>query len=124
MPHRILMAIVCLHISAVLYLLLGVAMGLVFYFDPDFGTARVPIALGMFLFCLVLVVGIEVVVWGLTKRKFWAWVAGLCIFGLYAPSLFIILAGFGFWGLLDPGSRREFGIGAPSRGFEPAMRQQ
>ena len=67
----------------------------------------------LFPFCLALAVGIEFVAAGLRRRRFWAWVAALCIFGIYLPSLFLPLGALGLWGLLDLGSRAEFGMGAP-----------
>jgi len=109
MGHKIRLAIVCLHISAGLYLLLGPLM-FVLSEDDDTGLG-LAFALGVLIFCLVLVAGIEYVVYGLIRRKFWAWVAGLCIFGLYLPSLFLPLGALGLWGLLDAGTRREFGMG-------------
>jgi hypothetical protein len=102
--HRITMAIVCLHISAVLYL--GLAL-LALWF-PHLDT---PVRALLLIVCLGLVVVIEVIVWGLHKRYYWAWIAGLCLFAIYAPSLFFILGGLGLWGLLDPGSRAQFGVG-------------
>jgi hypothetical protein len=65
---------------------------------------RVPIA-GV---CLAMIAVPEVVAWGLVKRYYWAWVAGIVIFAIYAPSLFFILGGLGLWGLLDEGSRAQF----------------
>lgn len=109
MGHKIRLAIVCLHISAGLYLLVGPLLFLLL--EGDDTKLRLAIGAGMFIFCLILVAGIELVVYGLLRRKFWAWVAGLCIFGLYLPSLFLPLGALGFWGLLDSGSRREFGVG-------------
>ena len=61
--------------------------------------------------CAALAVGVEVVAYGIHKRRFWGWVAGLAVFGLYATSLFFPLGALGLWGLLAPGSRIEFGIG-------------
>ena len=120
MQNKIGFAIWSLHISAVLYILLGVLV-LAFptfllqdagsgdaEFDAMFATI---FSIVMALVSLALVIGIEVVVWGLGKRKFWAWVAGLCIFALYVPSLFLPLGAFGLWGLLDKGSREAFGVG-------------
>ena len=109
MGHKLQLAIVCLHISAGLYLLIGPLMFL-FLEGDDIGLG-LALAGGVFMFCLVLVAGIEVVVYGLHRRKFWAWVAGLCIFGLYLPSLFLPLGALGLWGLLDADTRREFGVG-------------
>lgn len=114
MRHRIGLATACLHISAVLYLLIGVGFFVLFMAMPE-GTMllQVPLAVGMLVFCLILVVGIEFVVAGLHRRRFWAWVAGLCIFGIYVPSAFLPLGALGLWGLLDAGSREEFGVGGP-----------
>jgi hypothetical protein len=69
----------------------------------------------MLAVCLAIVIGIEFVKNGLRKRKFWAWVAGLCIFGIYLPSLFFPLGALGLWGLLDEGSRSEFGVSGKTR---------
>lgn len=110
MQHRIGMAIVCLHISAVLYLLIGLLMFPLFMHNDPIGLG-LPVAMGLFFFCLVLIIGIESVAYGLSHRQYWAWVAGLCIFGLYATSLFFPLGALGLWGLLDEGSRDEFGVG-------------
>ena len=103
MGHRVGMAIVCLHISALLYLLVGVMMFLLVD-DQRF-------AIGMFIFCVALILGIQFVANWLKRRRFWAWVAGLCIFAVYTPSLFFPLGALGLWGLLDGGSRAEFGVG-------------
>ena len=112
MGHRIGMAIICLHLSALLYLLAGVALLLVSSVD-EFGM-RFSGGVIFLLICLALMIGIEIIVYGLKHRKFWAWIAGLCAFGLYLPSLFFPLGALGLWGLLDAGSRREFGINVGS----------
>jgi hypothetical protein len=114
MPHRIGMATTCLHISAALYLVVGLLMFWLFSQDDQSGFGMA-FGIGMFIFCLALIVGIEAVAAGLRRRKFWAWIAGLCIFGLYAPSIFLPLGALGLWGLLDAGSRAEFGIGVTPR---------
>ena len=120
MRHRIGLAVVCLHISAVLYLLVGLLMFPLFLADDHTGIG-LPLAVGMFVFCLALIAGVEFVAFGLGRRKFWAWVAGLCIFGTYAPSLFFPLGVLGLWGLLDRGSRAEFGVGGPQTSAEPSV---
>lgn len=109
MPHKIHFATVSRHISAVLYLLIGLAMFPLVdaVGDPDYGRE---FAWAMLAFCLVLIVGIEIVVAGLHRRRYWAWIAGICIFGMYASSLFLPLGAFGLWGLLDGRSRAEFGM--------------
>src|SRR6266849_1178427 len=111
MRHKIGLAISCLHISAVLYLIVGVLMFALFTRDKDETGLGLAFAIGTLLFCLALIAGIEFVVYGLRNRKFWAWVAGLCVFGVYLPSLFFPLGALGLWGLLDSGSRAAFGVG-------------
>ena len=92
-----------------MYLLVGVSfVWLSTDVDEDGRTGYVALA----VFCLCLAAGVEVIAHGIRKRQFWAWVAGLCVFAVYLPSLFLPLGGLGLWGLLDAGSRAEFGIGA------------
>lgn len=109
MRNRINLAIASLHISAGIYVLIALLLfPLVLYSDETgYGLA---IAMGLSGFCLALCIGIEVVALGLRNRKFWAWIAGLCIFSMYVPSLFLPLGALGLWGLLDEGSRAEFGV--------------
>jgi hypothetical protein len=116
------MAIVCLHISAVLYVLVGLAMAAMMAMVEGDDIARYAIGGTMFVFCLALAVGIEFVVSGLKRRKFWAWVAGLAIFAMYLPSAFLPLGAFGMWGLLDGGSQREFGMSRTLDALGPADR--
>jgi hypothetical protein len=112
-PHRIGLAITCLHISAVLYAVLAVVFLILFSSIED---TTVGLVFGLFMaaFSIGIAVGLEFVVGGLRERKFWAWVAGLCVFGLFTPSLFFLLGILGLWGLLDADSRAEFGVGTPS----------
>lgn len=70
-----------------------------------------PIAFCASSFFVAIVAGIECVVSGLSRGRLWAWIAGLCIFGLHVPSLFLPLGVLGLWGLLDGGSRAECGVG-------------
>lgn len=108
MPHKIHFATVSLHISAAMYLLIGLAMfPLVDAGKLEYGQQ---FAWALFAFCLVLILGIEIVAVGLRRRRYWAWIAGICIFGMYASSLFMPLGAFGLWGLLDSRSRAEFGM--------------
>ena len=108
--HKLGRATACLHISAAVYIIAGLALFALLMFDDKSGLGF-PFAVGVLLLCLALACGIEFVVYGLRRRKFWAWVAGLCIFGFYVPTLFLPLGVIGLWGLLDSGSRAEFGVG-------------
>ena len=107
--HKIRLATTCLHISAVVYVLFGV---LFLWLSGDLDGYERTGDVALAVFCLCLAAGVEVIAHGIKKRRFWAWVAGLCIFAVYLPSIFLPLGGLGLWGLLDAGSRAEFGIGA------------
>jgi len=93
--------IIVLHISAVIYFLLGIALLTVLKYYIPFGAFIALISIGMGVF-------VEVIIKGLKDNKFWAWVAGLIICGLYVPSLFIILGIIGLIGLLDKEVRKGF----------------
>lgn len=109
MNHRVGVATTCLHLSAALYVLIGIC--LFWLLSSQQESHEFPLGAVVLMLCLVLAAGIEYVAYGLNQRKFWAWVAGLIIFGLYVPSAFLPLGGFGLWGLLDKGTRAEFSIG-------------
>lgn len=119
MAHRIGMSIVCLHISAVLYGIVGVGMMTLIVLTNQEDAARTLVGVVLLVFCLLLSVGVEAVVYGLKRRRFWAWVAALCIFGVFVPSVFLPLGALGLWGLLDRDSRQEFGVDG-----EPPSRDQ
>ena len=123
MRHKIGLTIVSLHISAALYVIVGVLMLLLFSGEDETGLG-LPLAIGMCVLCLALAAGVEVVVFGLHQRKFWAWVAGLCICGTYVPSLFLPLGALGLWGLLDSDSRAEFTVGTGGGPAEPGAAQE
>ncbi len=110
MANRVKIASACLHISAAIYIALGLLFR-VLSFNPEYAE-ELSIGQGraLLVFCIVMAIGIEFVALGLRRRKFWAWVAGLCIFGLYLPSPFLPLGALGLWGLLASGSRAAFGI--------------
>lgn len=101
MPKRLGMTIVCLHISAVLYVAIGILMYMLLQ-------EQVLLAVLFAVFSIALAVGVEVVVSGLKNKRFWAWVAGIIICGTYVPSLFMILGALGLWGLLDSETRAVF----------------
>ncbi|MDY3557356.1 hypothetical protein R5W24_006545 [Gemmata sp. JC717] len=113
MRHRIGLAVVCLHISAALYVLIGFVVFALCRLD------LLPVAIGMLVFCFAIAIGVEAVAWGLRRRKRWAWITALCLFVLYVQSVFLPLGVLGLLGLLDGGSRAVFGFG-DVRGAEPA----
>ena len=55
--------------------------------------------------------GIETVARGLRLRRYWGWVAGVCILTLYIPTVFLPLGAVGLWALLTPATRGLFGVG-------------
>lgn len=94
-------SIIVLHISAVIYLLLGIGLFTILsdlVVHPVF-MGFVVIGIGVF---------VEIVVGGLKNNKFWAWVTALIICGMYVFSLFIILGIIGLVGLLDKDVRTDF----------------
>ncbi len=135
MKSRIPIAILCLHISAILLMVLAVYVtvygiqGLKIFSeiqtleqDTSFLDEDTSLDIGSMakilsvyataytIFLLAFAIVNELVANAIKKRKFWAWVVGLIIFGLYVPSPFLPLGAFGLWGLLAPGSRQAFGI--------------
>lgn len=142
MPKRLIITIVCFHITAALSLLAGVAVavaGRLFaglfpemteglkgpeaaMFGQVFSAVGIGVIL-MALFVLCWVAWIEVVVWGLNKRNYWAWIMGLVICGLMIVSgtqtgIGLVLGGLSLWGLVDPDSVEAFRP-APSDTAEP-----
>ena len=109
---RIRLAIIALRISEGLYVLIALCLPAVALSFPDV-QEQLPIWIGICtgLLTIGFAVLIEIVVRALNRRRFWAWVAGLCISGLYIPSLFLPLGIMGLIGLLDPVSRAAFGVG-------------
>jgi hypothetical protein len=113
MPGKLRMTVICFHISAVLYVVLGILLLVIFASFP-LSDLQIPnrfwLTYGIIscLLCIALAIGVEIVVWGLTKLKYWAWIVGIMICGLYVTSLFIILGGLGLWGLLDTGTQAAF----------------
>jgi Ca2+/Na+ antiporter len=113
--HRLGMALVCLHISTALYVLVAIALIALAKFSPDDSTAPASariLLVAIALFCLLLASVPEIAALGIRRRRFWGWVLGIILFALYVPSLFLPLGAFGLWGLLDAGSRAEMGVGS------------
>lgn len=143
MPKRLIITVVCFHVTAALLALAGLAV-LVFFAvmgmlggavsdaarqmpghgipaNPDIGGmmssifALLAAYAGIFgLGFLAVAVGVEVVVWGLKKLEYWAWVVGIVICGMLIVSVFSgalfnpVLGGLGLWGLVDRDSVAAF----------------
>ena len=110
---RIRLTILALRISEGLYVLIALCFPIVAISFPEV-LEEYPIWIGICtgLLTVGIAVFLEVVVRSLQRRKFWAWVAGLCLSGLYVPSLFLPLGVMGLIGLLDPATRAAFGVGS------------
>ncbi|MFH1367587.1 MAG: hypothetical protein ABII64_00535 [Elusimicrobiota bacterium] len=111
MSKKLKYAIISLRISTIIYILIGLAFT-IFLIAGDKETVNAKwFVIATIILGIVLVVFVEIVIKYIKKRRFWAWVAGLCIGGIYLPSLFLPLGIFILLGLLDVNTRREFGIG-------------
>ncbi len=112
MKKRIDLAILGIRISSVIYSLMAVGCIAGWFMLPQ--DAETVISLGLVLlavFISALVIFLEIVIVNLKRRRFWAWVAGIIIGGLYAPSLFLPLGVMILVGLLSEDSRMTFGVG-------------
>ena len=112
MKDRTTLAMACLHISAAAYVLFGVFLLLLPRLGAPSEAYGSGLAVFFLLFCLALAVGVEFIAAGLRRRRYWAWVVGIIVSGIYVPSLFLPLGALGLWGLLAAGSRKAFGVGA------------
>lgn len=111
MKDKIGFAVTCLHISAVLYLLIALGGTAGMFILPDMPAGLRLVMAGMWIVVgFAMIVLVEAVAWGLKRRKFWAWVVALGVFALYVPSLFLPLGAVGLYGLLVEPSRRAFGV--------------
>lgn len=117
MPATLNKTIICFRISAVIYFLMGLGawavLPLVLVYKLSMGLGELIIIMGIGGFSILLGVGVEVVIWHLKRGKNWAWVAGICLAGIYIPSAFLPLGILALLGLLD----------APSKAYceEPRM---
>src|SRR3989344_678736 len=93
--------IVVLHISAAIYLVLSIASLTVSPKYLPFLAPYIALFIGMGVF-------VEIVIKGLKDNKYWAWIAGLVVCGLYIPSIFIVCGIIGLIGLLNKEVRTDF----------------
>ncbi|MCX6345771.1 MAG: hypothetical protein NT018_11985 [Armatimonadetes bacterium] len=137
MPKRLIITKVCFHITAVLLLLGAVFMAFVarplasMMVDMGQGAGNTPdsyvatmvsVAMGVMssyalvtlLTLCVLAIGIELVIYNLSRLRYWAWIVGIVICGLlilpvlHGNVISAALGGFGLWGLVDPDSVKAF----------------
>ena len=111
MNQKLGKTIIVLHISTVVYVLSGILLLILPFLLPNIpeeGTFLTIMLVFMALFSIAIGIFVEIVIKSLKNNKFWAWVAGLIICGLYIPSLFIVLGIIGLIGLLDRDVRKDF----------------
>ena len=116
MPKRLQMTIICLHISAGLYIAiaLGVVLFLYLYIKnpeaipPDDAAILSVAGVLVAVMSIAMAAFIEIVIADLRRLRYWAWIAGLIICGIYVPSLFAVLGVLGLLGLLDVETQAAF----------------
>ena len=120
---RVNVALWCIHISAVLYLIVGVGIPFLFaWLNAEFPEEEPEplgtIGGGIFIFgiCLAMIIVVELIASSLRRVSFKGWVAALILFAIYTASLYLPLGVVGLWALLSAGTREQFGI----RVAEPA----
>ena len=129
MPRRLIITVVCFHITAVLFLLfgiaavgggiiVGVAMGTTVAdvgsnapddVNPILQMVRMmgPLFVVYGAICILGAVGLEALIRALGKCRYWAWVVGIVVCGLQIASILqgviplAVLGGLGLWGLVD-----------------------
>ncbi len=108
MNDRTHWALWSLRISTIIYYLIFIACVVGAMLLPDNDDFPPLLLIIMAVFTLPFVVFLEFVIAHLKQNRFWAWVAGVAVGGLYAPSLFLPLGVFILVGLLSDGSRARF----------------
>ena len=111
-PKTLKLATIPLRISSILYLLVAV-LGFVFLFaGGDDCPPELAVIMGItWLFTAAMSIGmivfIEIVIKALKNGKYWAWIAGLCLAGLYISSAFLLLGVFMLIGLLKDDTKKH-----------------
>ncbi|MFA5324407.1 MAG: hypothetical protein WC373_17150 [Smithella sp.] len=109
MNSKVSLAILGIRISAIIYLvILGIFASIFFLTGPAPKGAELIIIIVLTVFTLTFVIFLEILISQLRKRKYWAWIAGLIVGGLYIPSLFLPFGIMIFIGLLSKESQKEF----------------
>jgi hypothetical protein len=96
-----------------LFIPIGPLMALTRFNDPHMSTAfNLGFGIGFSLIMFVICGGIAVLNFaaasGLRKGKYWAWIVGLVLGGLYAPSICLPLGTIILFGLLREDSRNLY----------------
>ena len=118
MNSKLKLAIIGIRISSILYFIIMLFCLFVIFMHSesleseslDEDGITVVMLWVMAILAMLIAAFLEVVIVYLRKRKFWAWIAGLVVAGIYVPSLFLPLGILIFIGLLAKSSRQEFGV--------------
>jgi hypothetical protein len=137
MPKRLIITKVCFHVVAAWCLLGAIAMLVAMgplremaseltgsNSDPDLapvlGVIRAtagPMLVATVAVGLAGVLGLELLIRGLSRRRYWAWVvslvvSGFLIFGsVHSYGVTLIVGGLSLWGLVDPDTVAAFKLG-------------
>ena len=112
MNSRVTMAIIAIRISTVIYYLLFIGFIIAgFLIPPEEKEFPRYMAWFISIFTLPFIIFLELLIIHLKRRRYWAWIGGLIVGAMYAPSLFLPLGIMILVGLLSEQSRLEFGIG-------------
>lgn len=110
MPPKLRQFIISLRVSSGIYALIAIGATLLCcllpLLDVDMGSEDGIVMIIMGIIMAIMSIGIvifnEFIIHFIKKGAFWAWVAGLCMAGLYIPSIFLPLGIFMLLGLIDP----------------------
>jgi Kef-type K+ transport system membrane component KefB len=112
MQKKIELAILGIRISTVIYYLIIVGCIVGWFLLQSDSEEFLPLVLWLLAgFTLAFVIFLEMVIVYLKRRRYWAWVAGIIIGGLFIPSLFLPFGVMILVGLLHEDSRKAFGVG-------------
>ncbi len=109
MPSKLNQFIVLLRVSSLLYGLIALGSAALLLLFPllkispssEDGIVLILMAILMSIMSVGIIIFNEVVINSLKKGRFWAWIAGVCISGLYIPSIFLPLGIFMLLALID-----------------------
>ncbi|MEN6356082.1 MAG: hypothetical protein ABFD83_03245 [Armatimonadota bacterium] len=105
MPKRLIITVVCFHVSAVIFVLEGLLA---------FGLAAGNIGIwSVAVYIAACITSFEIVVMGLRKQRRWAWIIGIVLSGIIIVSgignvVGLVLGGLSLWGLVDSDTVKAF----------------
>ena len=102
--------VVSFRVAAVLYLLLGgfLTVLLIIILLKSVENVDYSLFIVVSVVSFIMVVVTEVVIYGLRKKKFWAWVGAIMLSALYIPSIFLPLGVIALCGLLTKDVRKNY----------------